>query len=101
MKIKFFLCVLLIMLFVCVAGFAQDNTIEELEEGASKILGLFSGTLMATIMCVALLIIFGVIAWARSQGEGEMFKKLIPWIVAIIGMGSAADIVMYFTGVGI
>lgn len=96
---KFFICVILVMCLCSVlTTFAQssDGTITELEGKAGKLMDLFSGKIMAIVMCVALIIIFGVIAWSNSQGEGGMFKKALPWVVGVIGVGSAAGITSYF-----
>lgn len=79
---------------------AQNATIRELETQTQKVLDLFSGRIIAIIMCIALMIIFAIIAWGNSQGEGQStIKKVTPWIIGIIGIGSAAGITSYFLGV--
>ena len=64
------------------------------------VMDLFSGKTVAVIMCIALMICFAVIAWANAQGEGaSAIKKVMPWVIAVIGIGSAAGITSYFLGV--
>lgn len=96
-KKTLFICLLLIVSSVFL--FAADGTIAELEDKAGLLMDLFSGKIIAIIMCIALMIIFGIIAWGNSQGEGGMFKKMMPWIAGVIGIGSAAGITSYFLGV--
>lgn len=81
---------------------AQSGTIAELESQAQKVLDLFSGRIIAIIMCIALMIVFAVVAWGNSQGEGgSTIKKVTPWIIGIIGIGSAAGITRYFLGISV
>ncbi len=92
-------CILSVMLCMCcsISVFAQDSgTIKELDDWGQNILGLATGQWVAAIMTVALMIIFGVIAFGNAQGEGGMFKKMRPWLVGVIGIGSAGAIVSYF-----
>jgi hypothetical protein len=86
-----------LLLLCSVSLFAQSgDTIPELNEWGENILGLAMGQWVAAIMTVALMIIFGVIAFGNAQGEGGMFKKMWPWLVGVIGIGSAGGIVQYF-----
>ena len=83
------------------AAIAQNSgTIQELEDKAGLVMDLFSGKTVAVIMCVALMICFAVVAWANAQGEGaSAIKKVMPWVIAVIGIGSAGGITAYFLGV--
>ena len=83
------------------AAIAQSSgTISELEDKAGLVMDLFSGKTVAVIMCIALMICFAVVAWANAQGEGaSAIKKVMPWVIAVIGIGSAAGITSYFLGV--
>lgn len=98
---KLFVCMLVCFALLTVGVFAQSNgTIAELEEKAELIMELFSGKIIAIIMCVALMICFAIIAWGNAQGEGaSTIKKVMPWVIAVIGIGSAAGITSYFLGV--
>lgn len=96
---KFLVCMMILLFAVTVSAFAQDGTIEALEGQAGKLMDLFSGPIIAIVMCIALIICFGVIAWGNAQGEGGTIKKVMPWIIGIIGIGSAAGITTYFLGV--
>ena len=99
-KKKLFVCMLVCFALLTVGVFAQSNGIPELEEKAGKIMELFSGKIIAIIMCLALMICFAIIAWGNAQGEGaSAIKKVMPWVIAVIGIGSAAGITSYFLGV--
>lgn len=81
---------------------SAQATIAELESQTEKVLKLFSGKIIAIIMCVALMVIFAIIGWGASQGEASStIKKVTPWIIAVIGIGSAAGITSYFLGVSV
>ena len=97
--LKKFLVGLLIL--STMAAIAQSSgTISELEDKAGLVMDLFSGKTVAVIMCIALMICFAVVAWANAQGEGaSAIKKVMPWVIAVIGIGSAAGITSYFLGV--
>ncbi|MFI3257025.1 MAG: TrbC/VirB2 family protein [Spirochaetales bacterium] len=87
---------LIFVFVICGAKVFAADGIPELEEGANSLLELFSSGIFRAIMTVALLIIFGVIAFGNAQGEGGMFKKTFPWIVGVLGVGSASAITDYF-----
>lgn len=98
---KFLVCLVAIMVLGSMAAVAQiSGTISELEDKAGLVMDLFSGKIIAIIMCIALMICFAVVAWGNAQGEGaSAIKKVMPWVIAIIGIGSAAGITTYFLGV--
>lgn len=98
---RFFLCLVLMLVLGAAAAVAQSSgTISELEDKAGLVMDLFSGKIVAIIMCIALMICFAVVAWGNAQGEGaSAIKKVMPWVIAIIGIGSAAGITSYFLGV--
>ena len=98
---KFLLCMMSLLVLSTMAAIAQSSgTISELEDKAGLVMDLFSGKTVAVIMCIALMICFAVITWANAQGEGaSAIKKVMPWVIAVIGIGSAAGITSYFLGV--
>ena len=98
---KFLVCLVGLLILSTMAAIAQNSgTIQELEDKAGLVMDLFSGKTVAVIMCVALMICFAVVAWANAQGEGaSAIKKVMPWVIAVIGIGSAAGITSYFLGV--
>ena len=98
---KFLVCLVGLLILSTMAAIAQNSgTIQELEEKAGLVMDLFSGKTVAVIMCVALMICFAVVAWANAQGEGaSAIKKVMPWVIAVIGIGSAGGITAYFLGV--
>ena len=98
---KFFVCLITLLILSTMAALAQNSgTIQELEDKAGLVMDLFSGKTIAVIMCVALMICFAVVAWANAQGEGaSVIKKVMPWVIAVIGIGSAGGITAYFLGV--
>lgn len=98
---KFIVCLVAMLVLGAMAAVAQSSgTISELEDKAGLVMDLFSGKIIAIIMCIALMICFAVVAWGNAQGEGaSAIKKVMPWVIAIIGIGSAAGITSYFLGV--
>ena len=98
---KFLVCLVGLLILSTMAAIAQSSgTISELEDKAGLVMDLFSGKTVAVIMCIALMICFAVVAWANAQGEGaSAIKKVMPWVIAVIGIGSAAGITSYFLGV--
>ena len=98
---KFLVCLVGLLILSTMAAIAQSSgTISELEDKAGLVMDLFSGKTIAVIMCIALMICFAVVAWANAQGEGaSAIKKVMPWVIAVIGIGSAAGITAYFLGV--
>lgn len=98
---KFLFCLISLLVLSTMAAIAQSSgTISELEDKAGLVMDLFSGKTVAVIMCIALMICFAVVAWANAQGEGaSAIKKVMPWVIAVIGIGSAAGITSYFLGV--
>ena len=98
---KFLVCLIGLLILSTMAAIAQNSgTIQELEDKAGLVMDLFSGKTVAVIMCVALMICFAVVAWANAQGEGaSAIKKVMPWVIAVIGIGSAGGITAYFLGV--
>lgn len=98
---KFFVCLITLLILSTMAALAQNSgTIQELEDKAGLVMDLFSGKTIAVIMCVALMICFAVVAWANAQGESaSAIKKVMPWVIAVIGIGSAGGITAYFLGV--
>ena len=98
---KFLFCLISLLVLSTMAAITQSSgTISELEDKAGLVMDLFSGKTVAVIMCIALMICFAVIAWANAQGEGaSAIKKVMPWVIAVIGIGSAAGITSYFLGV--
>ena len=97
----FLVCLIGLLILSTMAAIAQNSgTIQELEDKAGLVMDLFSGKTVAVIMCVALMICFAVVAWANAQGEGaSAIKKVMPWVIAVIGIGSAGGITAYFLGV--
>lgn len=67
-----------------------------LDNDANAVLQMITGTPLKVVMILAVILCFGLIAWGQSQGEGGMFKKVIPIVVGLIGIGSAATIVAGF-----
>ena len=98
---KFLVCLVGLLILSTMAAIAQSSgTISELEDKAGLVMDLFSGKTVAVIMCITLMICFAVVAWANAQGEGaSAIKKVMPWVIAVIGIGSAAGITSYFLGV--
>lgn len=97
---KFLVCLVGLLVLSTMAAIAQNSgTISELEDKAGLVMDLFSGKTIAVIMCIALMICFAVVAWANAQGEGaSAIKKVMPWVIAVIGIGSAGGITAYFLG---
>ena len=89
--IMFFLFVML-----CVASlFAADGNIAKLDDWAKIILGLFTSTWLKAVCVIALIAICLTMVTVGRQEPG-MFKKFIPWLVGVIIMLSAANIVSFF-----
>lgn len=79
--------------------FAADK-IESLDNNASAILKIITGTPLKVVLVIAVIVCFGCIAWGQSQGEGGMFKKVLPIIVGCVGIASAVGIVTVLLGNG-
>ena len=89
--IMFFLFVML-----CVTSlFAADGNIAKLDDWAKIILGLFTSTWLKAVCVIALIAICLTMVTVGRQEPG-MFKKFIPWLVGVVIMLSAANIVSFF-----
>lgn len=89
--IMFFLFVML-----CVTSlFAADGNIAKLDDWAKIILGLFTSTWLKAVCVIALISICLTMVTVGRQEPG-MFKKFIPWLVGVVIMLSAANIVSFF-----
>lgn len=89
------MCVGFIFTVVSSNCFAADS-IAVLDSAGNKILELISASWVKALLCVALIIEFGVIAFGNSQGEGGMIKKVLPWIIGTAGILGATSIVNFF-----
>lgn len=77
--------------------FAQQNMgeIAKLDEWARVIVGMFTSTWLKAVCIIALIAIcLGMVTIGRQ--EPGMFKKFIPWLVGVIIMLSATQIVNFF-----
>lgn len=77
--------------------FAQQNSgdIAKLDEWARIIVGLFTSTWLKAVCIIALIAIcLGMVTVGRQ--EPGMFKKFIPWLVGVIILLSATQIVNFF-----
>ena len=89
--IMFFLFVML-----CVTTlFAADGNIAKLDDWAKIILGLFTSRWLKPVCVIALIAICLTMVTVGRQEPG-MFKKFIPWLVGVVIMLSAANIVSFF-----
>lgn len=76
--------------------FAAGDSIEVLDSAGQKILDLLGAKWVKALLCLALVIEFGVVAFGGAQGEGGMIKKVLPWIIGTAGILGAASIVNFF-----
>ena len=90
-----FFSVVFLMLFCSNGVFAQES-IEVLDTAGEKILKLITSKWVKAILCVALVIEFGVVAFGNAQGEGGTIKKVLPWIIGTAGILGATSIVNFF-----
>lgn len=75
--------------------FAQSSSsISQLDTSSQTILDIVTGKPMKVVLILAVIVCFGCIAWGNAQGEGGMFKKVIPVLVGIIGISCAVPIVI-------
>lgn len=68
----------------------------ELDTAAETLLKIVTGKPLKVVLILAVIVCFGVIAWGQSQGEGGMFKKVLPVIIGCIGVASASGVVNTF-----
>lgn len=68
-----------------------------------KVCGEISGTgnggrtyRRCVMLAVALVIEFGVIAFGNAQGQGDIIKKVLPWVIGTAGILGATSIVNFF-----
>ena len=90
--------VIMFFLFVMLCAtslFAADGNIAKLDDWAKIILGLFTSTWLKAVCVIALIAICLTMVTVGRQETG-MFKKFIPWLVGVIIMLSAANIVSFF-----
>lgn len=78
--------------------FSATETIEELDDWGEKILGLIGSGWVKALMTVALVIEFGIIGFGNAQGEGGIFKKVLPWTIGTVGILGASSITSFFWG---
>lgn len=93
---KLFFLGILLMAFTT-SLFAQQNMgeIAKLDEWARVIVGMFTSTWLKAVCIIALIAIcLGMVTIGRQ--EPGMFKKFIPWLVGVIIMLSATQIVNFF-----
>mgnify|MGYP003292892472 CR=1 FL=1 len=83
------------MLF-CSSGVFAADSITVLDTAGDKILNLIGAKWVKALLCVALVIEFGVVAFGNAQGEGGTIKKLLPWILGTAGILGATSIVNFF-----
>lgn len=83
------------MLF-CSSGLFAQESIAVLDTAGDKILKLITSKWVKAVLCVALVIEFGVVAFGNAQGEGGMIKKVLPWILGTAGILGATSIVNFF-----
>lgn len=96
-KYKRLFAFVLVVMFCVASGFAQQNAgeIAKLDEWGKIIVGLFTSTWLKAVCVVALIALcLGMVTVGRQ--EPGMFKKFIPWVVGVIIMLSAAQIVNFF-----
>lgn len=84
-----------LMLF-CSGGLFAQESIAVLDTAGEKILKLISAKWVKAILCVALVIEFGIVAFGNAQGEGGTIKKVLPWIIGTAGILGATSIVNFF-----
>lgn len=78
--------------------FAAAGGIAVLDSAGDKIIGLIGAKWVKALLAVALIIEFGVVAFGNAQGEGGVFKKVLPWIIGTAGILGATSIVNFFFG---
>ena len=92
-----YLVLLAVFAIVCSSGaFAANGGIDILDSVGDKIIGLIGSKWVKAILAVALIVEFGVIAWGNSQGQGDIMKKVLPWVIGTAGILGATSIVNFF-----
>lgn len=94
-KIKY-LVLLAVFAIVCSSGAFAAQSIGILDSVGDKIIGLIGSRWVKAILAVALIVEFGVIAWGNSQGQGDIMKKVLPWVIGTAGILGATSIVNFF-----
>lgn len=80
----------------CSSSLFADDGIAVLDDAGNKILGLIGSVWVKALLVVALIIEFGVIAFGNAQGEGDMVKRVLPWVLGTAGILGATSIVNFF-----
>ena len=81
---------------VCSSGAFAAQSIGILDSVGDKIIGLIGSRWVKAILAVALIVEFGVIAWGNAQGQGDIMKKVLPWVIGTAGILGATSIVNFF-----
>lgn len=93
MKKKIFL--ILSMLSIATVSVFADGAITQLDTWGNRIVALFSSTWLQAICIVSLIgLAIGMVTTGRN--EQGMFKKFAPWVIGVIIILSASNIVDYF-----
>lgn len=94
---KVAVCVAFIMtacISMCFA--ASGSGITVLDDFGKKLITLCQGTWLKALMAAAMMVSFGVQAWARSQGNAEMVTSALRVMFACGGILGATCIVNFF-----
>lgn len=90
------LAVMAVLVMVCVTGAFAAESIAVLDNAGQKIISIIGSTWVKALLAVALVIEFGVIAFGNAQGQGDIIKKVLPWVIGTAGILGATSIVNFF-----
>ena len=91
-----YLVLLVVFAVLCSSGAFAAQSIGILDSVGDKIIGLIGSRWVKAILAVALIVEFGVIAWGNAQGQGDIMKKVLPWVIGTAGILGATSIVNFF-----
>jgi hypothetical protein len=84
------------MFVISAASVFADDSIAELDTWGDKLIGLIKSKWVNALLTLALVIEFGIIAYGNAQGEGAIFKKVLPWTIGTVGIMAATSITSFF-----
>lgn len=84
------------VLLLCAAGAFAAESIAVLDSAGDKIISIIGSKWVKALLAVALVIEFGVIAFGNAQGQGDIIKKVLPWVIGTAGILGATSIVNFF-----